>query len=178
MLTLGLCKQSCVVFEVIELLHNLSVAVFIIAFSTMSVRTSQIDEAKFSAAVARDSITMKVGSKYFPKVCCICDQFILYGDEERINVNVFKQQRLRTMLGKNKEDLMVDHDLTEESAANIMKYYVPRCLKESHSELRELYLSPRSYYVNIGNRKNNGFGCCRTCKAALRDTKERRNKVG
>ena len=142
----------------------------------MIVDSGIVKNSKCDAAMARDNLTHMAQNKHFAKVCCVCDQFIVHGQEARVSMDHLKKAKTQSMLRKNLQWLTSECNLNTPAAKKVMEYYVPVCLIAAHKRLQwltNLYLSPRSYYVEINRKKNAGFGCCRSCKSALNSKSEK-----
>ena len=62
-----------------------TLSVSIAGLASMYVRDSSIEKGVAKAAACRDSLLYKDGDKFFPKVCCVCNQFIKVGHEKCLN---------------------------------------------------------------------------------------------
>jgi hypothetical protein len=56
------------------------------------INTAHVNKAKSQAAFALEHLTHVVNGKPFPKVCCACDRFILYGEEDFVNESFFENE--------------------------------------------------------------------------------------
>jgi hypothetical protein len=126
---------------------------------------------------ALDNLTIKVNDKHHAKACCICDVFIMYGDERTINIDDLKHKNVMKVLAKSCIDLSKEDGVPKAAETNIKCYYTPHCLPANHNSmklLKKLYLSPKSYLIMKSGRnrsKKIEFGCCKQCKKGIEAVK-------
>jgi hypothetical protein len=59
--------------------------------------------------------------KHHLKVCCVCDRFILYGEEDFVNETFFENEKIQKSMSKSSVDSLSnssDYNLSEEAVNN------------------------------------------------------------
>ena len=132
----------------------------------MSVEIETIRKTKAMAADARDGITTKHKDHHVPKVCCCCDRLLLYGDENYVMLSTFEHINVQhSKLRKSNTELSV---LPARARKRVQNFYTPRIYSrtsKAYKTLSKLYLSPRSYEVDVRGEK--ALGACGICKSAI-----------
>jgi alpha-D-ribose 1-methylphosphonate 5-triphosphate synthase subunit PhnG len=72
----------------------------------MTVSRAAMAKETTAAVYALENLTIKVDGKQHAKVCCVCDAFIMYGDERSINVDNLKHKNVIEVLSKSWIDLL------------------------------------------------------------------------
>jgi len=86
--------------------------------SFMAINPEAIEKGKSEAAFAKDNLLVRKDDGYSPKVCCVCDRFIMYGSETSIKLSVLKKKEISCRLSKGQ-----NHFLSEEAKKIIEHYY-------------------------------------------------------
>jgi len=141
----------------------------------MSINANHARKGKSQAAYALDNLTYVLNGKHFPKVCCCCDRFILFGEEDFVNETFFENEKIRKAMSKTSVDLTSnsgDYHLSDEAKNMILDYYTvkPSIVgQDDWNMLKELYLSPRSYRRTTGTTRRSRFelGICKQCKTTM-----------
>ncbi len=134
----------------------------------MSIVDENVQNSKRRARYALDNLTTKLNDKHHAKVCCICDRFIMYGDERVGSFDLLKKPVIMKELAKSVAR-WTEYSLTEEAIEIISDYYTATCLV-GISRLEwalKLFLSPKSYLVKDKRGQYKGLGCCVECYGAL-----------
>jgi hypothetical protein len=131
-----------------------------------TVRDNAMKKAIAEAVGARNMLTTVIGNRNFAKVCCVCDKFVMYGEECTVCLHVLESQKVKRMLRKDRNWLKTHYKLSEDAIDEIFSHYIVKC-SDKEAWLREMYLSPKSYFKGVIGNKNYGLGACRVCKTAL-----------
>ena len=136
--------------------------------------THVVQKSVSEAAFSRDNLTTFEAGNHVAKVCCICDRFILFGEEQFCSFDQLAKDKTKEALGKKRIT-----GLKATAVRAIHNHYRPNCVSPRSSEyrkIRDLYLSPRSYRVQISQYE--GLGCCKECKKSLDGLgKQKKNPV-
>ena len=136
--------------------------------------THVVQKSVSEAAFSRDNLTTFEAGNHVAKVCCICDRFILFGEEQFCSFDQLAKDKTKEALGKKRIT-----GLKATAVRAIHNHYRPNCVSPRSSEyrkIRDLYLSPRSYRVQISQYE--GLGCCKECKKSLDGlAKQKKNPV-
>ena len=139
----------------------------IVNSSFMAINPEAIEKGKSEAAFAKDNLLVRKDDGYSPKVCCVCDRFIMYGSETSIKLSVLKKKEISCRLSKGQ-----NHFLSEEAKKIIEHYYTVKfteknALTKNNEWLKKLYLSPKSYFTGTKGKGDHGLGACVACKSSL-----------
>ena len=87
----------------------------------------QIKRSYDGAMKARNNLLHHDGSKFWSKVCCICDRFIKYKDERFVLVENLLHEDVKKHLTVDEED-WEDLEVPHEARKNIKEHYTQACI--------------------------------------------------
>lgn len=135
---------------------------------TMIINRSAVEKAASNAVYARDNLIRCKEGKWLQKVCCICDRIIKYGQESKIRLDDIRHQAVCHEILKDSLDESDEwKQLSKAARRQILIHYTAPCYKSDEKWLKKYVLSPCSYEVEVGNRKEKGLGCCLQCKGQV-----------
>jgi hypothetical protein len=106
----------------------------------MTVSRAAMAKETTAAVYALENLTIKVDGKQHAKVCCVCDAFIMYGDERSINVDNLKHKNVVEVLSKSWIDLLKEYGVPKNAETAIKCDYTLHCLPQTHEVLKNLSL--------------------------------------
>ena len=94
---------------------------------------------------------------HYPKVCTLCDRFIMKNQEAKLRIDDLKEDVIRNNLGKTAQEKKYGHFLNTKA----FPHYTQQVIKKNKI-LNDLLLSRRTYLTFNSNHEQ-CFGCCKSC---------------